>query len=89
MYRDAHAPRRERSGLCYCTVIAKTGTTLLLQDIRGGSSTAIQVSIPADSDIEVGDTVFVAGDEAGGVISPFGMRRALREREHASRHWFW
>ncbi len=69
------------SGVCLCTITAISGNTITVADTRSGTTGMLTVILPADdprattTSLEVGDTVFIAGDESQGVIRAFGVRK--------------
>ncbi|MEK7530798.1 MAG: hypothetical protein AAB573_02925 [Patescibacteria group bacterium] len=69
------------SGICRCTIVAIDGTMLVLEEARRGATTSITVVLPLDNPratttgLSVGDVVMVLGDDAGGVIRAFGVRK--------------
>jgi hypothetical protein len=74
------------TGFCKCTITAINGNVLTLKPPQ--SSATIMVVLPHDdprattSALQVGDTVFVAGDLDDGVIRAFGVRQFPREESH-------
>ncbi len=82
-YDGAKRPHKG-SGICRCTILAIQGNTLIVEDTRpleeGGATTTLTVVIPPDTrratttDLSVGDIVFIAGEEEGGVIEAFGIK---------------
>ena len=79
-YENARRPLPPGGGICKCTVRAILGNTLTVEDTRKGTTT-LTVILPANSrratstGLKVGDTVFIAGEEEGGVIRAFGVRK--------------
>lgn len=78
-YEGAHKPLPRGSGICRCEILNIEGNTLTLLDVRDGTST-LTVVLPFDNPratttgLQVGDVVFVAGDEDDDVIRAFGVR---------------
>ena len=74
-----HRPERG-SGICECTILSISGDTLTVRDTRVASST-LTVALPQSDDhatttgLQIGDTIFIAGDEEDGVIHAFGVRK--------------
>lgn len=79
-YEGMHRPPQQGSGVCRCVVLDIDGHTLLVQDTRGATGT-LTVILPDDdrrattTGVEIGDTIFIAGDERDGVIQAFGIRK--------------
>ncbi len=79
MYRDVRRP--PHGGVCRCTITAVGNGQLTVEDYRRGSTTTLTVLLPENdpratsTDLQVGDTVMVAGDREGDVIHAFGVRK--------------
>jgi hypothetical protein len=79
-YEGARRPPSKGSGVCRCTIIAIEGSTLIVEDTRSATAT-MTILLPSDdrhattSGLEIGDVVFIAGQEEGGIIRAFGVRR--------------
>lgn len=79
-YDRAQRPLPLGSGVCRCTIIAIEGNKLTVEDLRDGTSTLV-VFLPENNpratttSLQVGDIVFIAGEEADGVIEAFGIRK--------------
>ncbi len=92
LYDGAHRGGREGDGFCRCTILAIDGTTLTVEDTRpvseGGATSTLTVVLPLDNrratttGLAVGDVVFIAGEEADGVIKAFGVRKASDRGPH-------
>jgi hypothetical protein len=69
------------SGVCLCTITAISGNTITVADTRSGTTTMLLVILPANdprattTSLQVGDTIFIAGDESQGMIHAFGVRK--------------
>lgn len=80
LYGHAHRPPPPGSGICRCTILTIEGNELTVQDTRS-ATTSLRVILPEDdrhattTDLEVGDVVFIAGEEKDGVIYAFGVHR--------------
>jgi len=83
MYEGVRPPPKG-SGICRCKILSIEGNVLQVEDIRpdGGATTTLTVVLPIDSrratttGLSVGDVVFIAGEEEGGVIEAFGVKKA-------------
>ena len=80
-YKNARHLRPEGSGVCRCTITAIQGNVLTAIDTDIGSTTVLTIVVPQDSaqattsSLEVGDVVFVVGDEVGtSTLNAFGLR---------------
>jgi hypothetical protein len=86
VYRHADDQLPPGSGICRCTILAIEGNVLLVQDLRQASTT-LRIVLPDDDDratttnLHVGDTVLIAGDEDDGVIRAFGVHTVPHPRE--------
>lgn len=83
MYEGVRPPPKG-SGICRCKILAVEGNILTVEDIRPDADSATSsliVVLPSDSrratttGLTVGDIVFIAGKEEGGVIEAFGVRK--------------
>lgn len=82
LYRGAHRPPQPGSGICRCVILAIEGNRLIVQDTRGATTTLTVVLPENDSratttSLQIGDAVFIAGEEKDGVIQAFGVRHEL------------
>lgn len=79
-YDRARRPPPPGSGVCRCAIVSIEGNTLVVEDTRNGTTT-LKVVLPMDNpratttNLKVGDTVFIAGEEENGVIRAFGVRK--------------
>jgi len=68
------------SGICRCEILAIEDGVLTVEDTREGTST-LRVVLPLNdrrattSGLSVGDIVFIAGKEEGGILRAFGVRK--------------
>jgi len=69
------------SDICICRVISVASTTLIVEDMRGGTTTILTVLFPLNddrattTDLYPGETILIAGDHRDGVIQAFGFRK--------------
>lgn len=82
VYGGARRMPPQGGGMCHhCTITAIEGNTLTVIDSRAPATTSITVVLPPNDPratttaLQVGDTVFIAGDEDDGVIYAFGIRK--------------
>ena len=79
-YEGARGHQPKGSGICRCTIITIDGNVLVVEDARDATST-ITVILPEDdyhattSGLNIGDVIFIAGDEIEGVIRAFGVHK--------------
>lgn len=80
LYEGARRPLPTGSGICRCTVLSIDGNTITVEDTRNATTT-LTVILPEDdrrattTGIQVGDVIFIAGEEEDGVIHAFGVRK--------------
>ncbi|MDB5224507.1 MAG: hypothetical protein JWO43_129 [Candidatus Adlerbacteria bacterium] len=80
-FDHARRPPRPEEGVCRCTVVSIAGNTIVAEDHNFGTTTLVTIVLPPNeaqattSGLRVGDNIFVVGDEDGGVIHAFGVRR--------------
>jgi len=82
MYEHAMRPLPPGSGICRCTILEIDGNILTVEDTRDATSTLRVILPDADdrattTDLEVGDLIFIAGEEHEGIIEAFGVRRVM------------
>lgn len=80
LYEGAHRGNMKGSGVCRCTILAIEGNILTVEDTRDATTT-LTVVVPTTgrrattTDLSVGDVIFIAGEEEGGIIEAFGIRK--------------
>jgi hypothetical protein len=80
LYEGMHRTPVPGSGICRCVVVAINGNTITVRDTRVASST-LKVVVPENDPratttaLKIGDTIFIAGHEEGGVFEAFGLHR--------------
>ncbi len=83
IYGGAKRLPQRGDGICRCTILEIRGSTLIVEDTRSGTTT-LTVQLPANSPratstrLQVGDVIFIAGEEREGVIHAFGVKKAGR-----------
>ena len=86
-YEGVRRQPPQGSGICRCEILAIEGNTLIVEDVRD-STTTLTVMLPSNSrratttSLAVGDIVFIAGEEEGGIIHAFGVRKETDSNEH-------
>lgn len=87
-YDGARKHPQKGSGICRCTILAIDGSKLIVEDTRDATTT-LTIVLPQNdryatsSHLNVGDVVFIAGEEVDGIIRAFGVRK---EGEMRLRH---
>lgn len=80
LYRRMGEGPGRGSGICRCEILEIHGNTLLTEDTRDSTST-LTVILPTDdprattTSLQVGDVVFIAGEEDNGIIRAFGVSK--------------
>ena len=80
LYEHARRGPSPESGMCHCEILSIEGNTIIVEDPRRATSTLI-VILPEDdphattSMLEVGDVIFIAGREEGGMFYAFGVSK--------------
>lgn len=86
-YEGARRPPTRGSGICRCTIVSIEDNTLIVEDLRG-STTTLTVVVPTNNPrattthLNVGDIILIAGDEEGGIMHAFGIQRLRTETKN-------
>lgn len=82
IYSGAQHIPPKGSGLCRCAIISIKDNILVVEDARTGTTT-ISVVVPKNSyratttNLNIGDIIFIAGEERDGIIEAFGIRKEI------------
>lgn len=79
-YEGVRKPWKKGSGFCHCEIVAIDGSTMIVSDLRKGTTTLTVVFPKHDerattTDLKVGDVILIAGKEKEGTIYAFGVRK--------------
>lgn len=79
-YDGARKPWKKGSGFCHCEILSIDANTMIVSDLRKGTTTLTVVFPMQDdrattTDLDVGDVILIAGKEKDGTIHAFGVRK--------------
>lgn len=86
-YEGARYHPKPGSGICKCEILSIEGNTLVVEDLRSGTTTLV-VTLPwsdmraTTTGLQIGDIVLIAGSEKGGVIEAYGVRKVVGRDSH-------
>jgi hypothetical protein len=79
IYGSARRAVTPGSGLCLCTVESIIDDTIVVRDTRSTTTLVLTINDEApyatSTGLQVGDTVFVAGEVRDGVVKAFGVKK--------------
>jgi len=81
LYGQVRKPFRPKSGVCKCMIVSIDKNVLIVEDTRSGTTTIRKIILPMDDAratstlLEIGDSIFIAGDERDDIIYAFGIRK--------------